>query len=427
MTLHPRYLERLRIGGGYGDPKDGGANFDANGDIATDGDITTGGNLTVEGLLAAGTPAQALTNASGEVDGGRIQPGTVGADKLDAEDEYTVAGLTITGALTAQEGLAGHNRKPGVSSEGLLLLCHFESSKDENASVVGDAFLDWSGNGHHVAVYAQGVTVPGKCGRGAQFNGSTGYARTMTTGIAENHGGGPLTLAAWIKTTQYDADPRVLMGFVGGAPYYPYVRIALCAGKAQVRVRGDNSVPALVLDGTQRIDDGAWHCVAAVIPAWNAGGTVRLYVDGALDASAADTRTATSACSSHLYIATANGAAQFLSGTMDEVAVWKRTLSDDELRAFYLLQTEFTAAFGNQVLAGNLSVRGGAVDTGLPNTLRGVLSASHGTGGAAPGCLRLYSFDGTPWYLFVENDGTVRVHSALPTSPDDGAIVGTQT
>ena len=40
IGANPRYIEELRIGGGYGDPADGGADFEAAGDILTDGHVT---------------------------------------------------------------------------------------------------------------------------------------------------------------------------------------------------------------------------------------------------------------------------------------------------------------------------------------------------------------------------------------------------
>lgn len=52
---HPRYLENLRIGGGYNAGPDGGADFDqagniaANGTLDLDGDATIGGGLDVGG------------------------------------------------------------------------------------------------------------------------------------------------------------------------------------------------------------------------------------------------------------------------------------------------------------------------------------------------------------------------------------------
>jgi len=40
IGANPRYLEELRIGGGYGDPVDGGADFEQDGDIRTNGEVT---------------------------------------------------------------------------------------------------------------------------------------------------------------------------------------------------------------------------------------------------------------------------------------------------------------------------------------------------------------------------------------------------
>ncbi|MBI4558236.1 MAG: hypothetical protein HY706_11695 [Candidatus Hydrogenedentes bacterium] len=72
------------------------------------------------------------------------------------------------------------------------------------------------------------------------------------------------------------------------------------------------------------------------------------------------------------------------------------------------------------------AVEGGDIDAGMDGTVRGVLTVWDGGGGNAPGCIRLASPNGTLWYLFVEDDGTVKVHSALPTSNSDGTVVGTQ-
>jgi len=57
---HPRYLEELRIGGGYDSAPDGGADFDkagniaANGSIDIDGPATFGDDVTIAGDLAIG-------------------------------------------------------------------------------------------------------------------------------------------------------------------------------------------------------------------------------------------------------------------------------------------------------------------------------------------------------------------------------------
>ena len=45
----PRYIEELRIGGGYGESVDGGTDFEQDGDILTDGDLSVGGTVAGTG------------------------------------------------------------------------------------------------------------------------------------------------------------------------------------------------------------------------------------------------------------------------------------------------------------------------------------------------------------------------------------------
>jgi hypothetical protein len=51
-----------------------------------------------------------------------------------------------------------------------------------------------------------------------------------------------------------------------------------------------------------------------------------------------------------------------------------------------------------------------------------------GTGEAgSPNYLRLYDLDGVLWYVFVETDGTVKIHNAIPTADADGTVIGSQS
>jgi hypothetical protein len=73
LGSHPRLLEELRIGGGYGSAPDGGADFDRSGNAALNGDLTVDGSVATGPLAAAGalsvtvggnTPVQIRRNAS---------------------------------------------------------------------------------------------------------------------------------------------------------------------------------------------------------------------------------------------------------------------------------------------------------------------------------------------------------------------------
>ncbi len=73
-----------------------------------------------------------------------------------------------------------------------------------------------------------------------------------------------------------------------------------------------------------------------------------------------------------------------------------------------------------------LEVSGGLADFGTSSTSRAILSLKHGGGGNTPAAIALNSPNGTTWYLFVEDDGTLKVSSSMPEENSDGNIVGSQ-
>lgn len=91
------------------------------------------------------------------------------------------------------------------------------------------------------------------------------------------------------------------------------------------------------------------------------------------------------------------------------------------------LTYKVTASTGNVFSKGDMEAQGGDVIAGVDTTTRGLLTLWDGSGGNAPGCIKIASSNGTLWYLFVEDGGTLKVHSALPTANTDGAVVGSQT
>ncbi len=80
----------------------------------------------------------------------------------------------------------------------------------------------------------------------------------------------------------------------------------------------------------------------------------------------------------------------------------------------------------NLTVKGDATAEGGDLIAGTDSGTRGVVTAWDGSGGSAPGALKLASPNGTVWYLFVEDDGTVRIHNSLPTANTSGTMVGTQ-
>jgi hypothetical protein len=91
------------------------------------------------------------------------------------------------------------------------------------------------------------------------------------------------------------------------------------------------------------------------------------------------------------------------------------------------LATRFTFDnSGNFTATGDATLQGGDLICGIGGQTRGVFTAYQGAGGTAPAVLKLASAAGITYYFFVEDDGTLKVHNALPTSNSDGGEVGSQ-
>jgi polygalacturonase len=64
---------------------------------------------------------------------------------------------------------------------------------------------------------------------------------------------------------------------------------------------------------------------------------------------------------------------------------------------------------------------------GLNSKAQGTLTLWDGAGGVLPAYILMYSPNGTANYFFVEDDGTLKRHTAAPTANGDGTAVGDQT
>ena len=90
------------------------------------------------------------------------------------------------------------------------------------------------------------------------------------------------------------------------------------------------------------------------------------------------------------------------------------TINDDESVDFTQNVTSAEKIIANKGLQAGESGTAGVCDL-------------RGGGSSAPSYVILESADGTPRYIFVENDGTLKAHTAVPTQDSDGAVVGAQT
>ncbi len=163
--------------------------------------------------------------------------------------------------------------------------------------------------------------------RSGSFDGSDDYISVLTAGFPT--GSTARTITAWVKTTTTTGDKSVFhYGAADGSTPPKNFHLFLSSGKAGI----GNGYGHGVAVGTSSVANGAWHFIAGVYE--GAGSNLaRIYVDGVQENSGAITTPNTSSASAMIGRFLAGGG-QF-NGLMDEVAVYKRALTAEEIAFLY--------------------------------------------------------------------------------------------
>jgi hypothetical protein len=172
------------------------------------------------------------------------------------------------------------------------------------------------------------------------FNGTTQYG---TAGdVFDFERTSPFSLSAWVKSSTATG------GFIiskrdelPGAGYYTFLS---SSGAFSFNIASDLNAPYRAAKRTTAsgLNDGGWHHLVAT---WdgNLGGNasgITLYVDGQIDSGTIlyDTLTGSTLNTASLNLASrTNGAASFLDAYVDEVAVYDKKLTADEVQRIYNL------------------------------------------------------------------------------------------
>jgi cell division protein FtsB len=178
------------------------------------------------------------------------------------------------------------------------------------------------------------------------------------------------TMSAWVRVEgSYNGTERraIVSNYAGGGDAQHY-GINMGSGVAGVFVDDGNALDgARDLDGFSLTDD-KWHHVAAV---FEQGAKTKLYVDGELRRQSSSLMPANITPTGDLYIGrsdTQNGFEKEWIGSIDEVRLFKRALSDDEIG---LLSTIIDLSTGETFIPAGygendpyfLTVKEGPVDT----------------------------------------------------------------
>lgn len=193
--------------------------------------------------------------------------------------------------------------------------------------------------GHHGAVQAAAaVTTSAKVAAGRMFDGTSGHI-VVPQATALDPSVGDFSIDAWIRPVALDGRRPIVTKAYAPADATLGYTFTLEAGRLSVGLANDVSAVA----GTAPVAmpaDRQWHLVAATIERGSATGG-RLYLDGALihtfDPTALVGPIDTAA---DLWLGGLPGlgrgvSARYYSGGLDEVEIFHRSLTADEIRSIY--------------------------------------------------------------------------------------------
>lgn len=184
-----------------------------------------------------------------------------------------------------------------------------------------------SNNGSDTSIsYSSGN---GTFGEGAGFNGSTsGIVIPDNAGLRLT----TWTVSAWVKTSSIGSNPTGYEKIVykGNSSSDEPISLYLYYGKPVLEAYKTGSYDNYALD-TNTIDDGQWHHLVGVR---KLGVDMELYVDGVLVGSGSDNG-GTSSNTSDVTIGERTDGDSTMNGSIDDVAIFSRALSADEIADLY--------------------------------------------------------------------------------------------
>ncbi len=161
----------------------------------------------------------------------------------------------------------------------------------------------------------------------AVFDGATGYITTRTDpreAIKDD-----LTLAAWIRTTNSSRTETIIAKYDLSGTEDGYMFETTAAGYLAMHLGGNNILGTRdFVDGTNKINDGQWHHVVAII---RASQDLQFYVDGGLSSIFYLTIKGSSISPALTIGGPVLFGQSFFTGAMDDVRIYPRAITTSEI------------------------------------------------------------------------------------------------
>jgi len=247
----------------------------------------------------------------------------IGDDNANSEfhgliDEVRVYNRALTPAEIRQLYKAGSSFHPNTTNKSTIrdgLVGHWTF---DGADMGTTSARDASGNANTGWLTNGPKKVIGKIGQGLSFDGVNDYVSAGSVLSATDQ---PFTFSAWVNPASFTSSWKTVMA--GGCAgfdvviYFSTVRFG----------RNCGTPPGVFYSGPSLSAVNRWYHLTATYDGTN----IELYVDNVKYAGGAVTYSNTSG----FYIGSYNGVSELFPGLIDEVRVYNRALSPDEVKRLY--------------------------------------------------------------------------------------------
>jgi len=353
-----------------------------------------------EGNLMVGNPSgKGSATSSIYID----TDGNVGIGTTSPQYELDVNGFTNTKSI--------HE----VSQEGLVLGMNF-NTETLTGSAGSETVLDSSGyNNHGTNSGATATSTGGFNGGGAfSFDGVDDYVN-VPSNTSLNALNDKQTWSFWVKANNLTGDNKAILSNRGTGAF---IYISQASGSNNFKFRINDGTTDTSKWDVSVSDITAWNYITLTINGFNSTGA-KIYTNGEFN-SYIDISTLTSLANTN-GIKIGEQSTIYFDGSIDNVQIYNRALSADEIKALYLQRAEVQDSYVNQkdVLVNSDGKVTIAEDLTLSDglTLGGVRRTTFPTGSGSGA----FTDGGTFAYY---NGGNVGIGESTPTSKLDVVQTG---
>ncbi len=225
------------------------------------------------------------------------------------------------------------SNKSNINETGLVGFWKLDESFGETA-------FDESGNKNNGTLNNGPKRIYGTFGNALSFDGVNDYVSISDSASLDISGA--ITIESWVKINSFSSDQWILSKNNYPTAATPGYGIAILTnGKINPAI---SSTVDQQFQSTGTLSTGVWYHIVVVADAVS---TIKIYINGALDTTANKPEGA-GTNNNPLKIGVANHDAQPCNCIIDEVRIYNRSLSADEVKALYELSApKYFAAFAD--------------------------------------------------------------------------------